>query len=524
MLFLRIKQAEVAFAGNRIDEAYDLVIRPDVRAHRRGQDLAGKLTTALLKRAQRWLDDDRPADAAIDADKAIRLAGHLPEAVQLKARASAAMLDSQLRHRQSAEALARARMHLNQGRPGFARELVQHGNFSTGGLQVIMQDLNDHNARANASLQRAELALARSDFDAAIAELLAVQKLDAANPRAAELIDQLHRDLISQATAALEDGRLDLAGLLESRLIRLAPGAIDVESFRQHLNQLRTAWDAIDRGQLRRADEILKRMTTTLPACKWLLVAAERLHSAAEAVETVRTGPLGLLPVRSGPHAETLPPPGTPAMSARITPPPLPSQHRPPLLLNRMMLQVDGAGSFVVVRDPAVSIGPISSTGRVQIGLVCEPNTPTAHVERVEDDYFLRANSGVSVNETPTASKLLNAGDRIGLSPRCRMQFFLPVPASTTAVLELTGARHPRSDVRRIILMDRELVIAPGGGSHIRLDSLSDALVLTQRDGQLFLRGGTAVTMADQPIDENTPLQPHQPIRGAGFGFVITPA
>jgi hypothetical protein len=30
--------------------------------------------------------------------------------------------------------------------------------------------------------------------------------------------------------------------------------------------------------------------------------------------------------------------------------------------------------------------------------------------------------------------------------------------------------------------------------------------------------------MGDQPIDENTPLQVGQTIRGAGFGMVITPA
>ena len=103
------------------------------------------------------------------------------------------------------------------------------------------------------------------------------------------------------------------------------------------------------------------------------------------------------------------------------------------------------------------------------------------------------------------------------------MMFAMPVPASTTATIDLTGARHPRSDVRRIILMDRDVVIGPGGASHVRVDSLTDAVVIIQRDGNLYLKGATAVTMGDQPIDETTPLQSGQAIRGAGFGLVITP-
>ena len=38
---LRIRQAETALAGGRLDEAYELARARDVRAHRNGQRLIG---------------------------------------------------------------------------------------------------------------------------------------------------------------------------------------------------------------------------------------------------------------------------------------------------------------------------------------------------------------------------------------------------------------------------------------------------------------------------------------------------
>lgn len=527
MLFLRIRQAEVALADQRLDEALELVTRPEVRAHRRGQDLVGKLARALIARGQQWLEKDRPSDAALDADKALRLAGSLPEAMELKAQATAAMLDNQDRRRRSADALARARFALNHGRLASAHELVDRGDLSAASLQVIMDDLRDQQRRVEATITSIEAAMARGDHDIAINDLLTARKLDATNPRIGQLIAEAHRELAQRAGQAIEDGRVDLALLLEQRLVRLAHDSLDVEQYRQALAQLRIAWDAVERGNIRRAEETLRRLGSTLPRATWIAEAADRLQQAAAAIEAVRAGPMGLLagaaaaPPTASSMGETLAPPAPRAASSFA--PPV-RRHAGAPLGDRWMIQVDGAGSFVVLRDSTISIGAISSSAKATVGLICQPNTPTVTIERVEDDYFLRAPSPIRVNDAPTVSKLLTNGDRVALSPRCRMIFAMPCPASTTATIDLTGARHPRGDVRRIILMDRDLVIAPGGASHVRCDSLNEPVVIVHRDGQLYLKGGTAVTMGDQPIDEETPLQPGQPVRGAGFGFVITPA
>ena len=52
MLFLRIKQAEVALADGRLDEAFEIAKAADLKRQRSGQDLIGRLTRSLLKRGR----------------------------------------------------------------------------------------------------------------------------------------------------------------------------------------------------------------------------------------------------------------------------------------------------------------------------------------------------------------------------------------------------------------------------------------------------------------------------------------
>jgi hypothetical protein len=170
-----------------------------------------------------------------------------------------------------------------------------------------------------------------------------------------------------------------------------------------------------------------------------------------------------------------------------------------------------------------VTIGPVSSSQRPDVGLIAEPGAPVATVERVDEDYFVRG-SIYAVNDKPAANKLLVSGDRIALTPRCRLGFTLPSAASTTAVLELTGARFPRADVRRVILMDRELVIGAGSASHVRCDSTPDPIVLHVRDNRLFCRAAGEVEVDGQPLDreKGIPLGTH--VRVGMVSFVVTRA
>ena len=122
-------------------------------------------------------------------------------------------------------------------------------------------------------------------------------------------------------------------------------------------------------------------------------------------------------------------------------------------------------------------------------------------IERIQDDYFLRSEEPVSVNDRATREKLLTNGDRILLNRRCSMKFVLPNPASTSAVLELTSAKLKRPDVRRIILCDDSIVMDQSRSAHVSLPQAEPPIVVVARGSQLKAKPmGRGIT-ADQVQD-----------------------
>ena len=159
---------------------------------------------------------------------------------------------------------------------------------------------------------------------------------------------------------------------------------------------------------------------------------------------------------------------------------PQPSSFLP----TQFVLHIDGVGAFLVFRQPVVTIGPISSPVAADIAVVAEPTLPPVTIARLDDDYFIKASA-----PAPSAGRLLASGECLDLSPRCRLTFRLPSAASTTAVLDLAGARLPRADIRRVILMDQDLIIGPGSAAHVVAPQLDRPVVLHLSQGQLVCPG-----------------------------------
>jgi hypothetical protein len=201
------------------------------------------------------------------------------------------------------------------------------------------------------------------------------------------------------------------------------------------------------------------------------------------------------------------------------SPPPIPSGEALP---SRFVLQVDGAGSYLIVTQPRVTLGPISSSRQPDVALMAEATSSLATVERVEEDYFLRASGPMMVNGRACSGKLLTSGDEVALSPRCRFTFRQPSAASTSAVLDLTGTRYPRADVRRVILLDRELVIGPGVGSHVRIDELTEKIILHVRDGRLFVQTAQPVLVGEREVAPKSAVPVGTHVKAGGVSFVVT--
>jgi len=528
VIILRLKQAECALADGRLDEAAQILNDANIRSYRRGQELAGLLSRALIDRGRQHLAAGRLVEADGDCRKASLLAGNLVDAAQLGAAIRNAMQTVQHKQQEKAAALATARQQIQQGQFSLGQKVLKGIESRSPEAQLMLNDLANRRAAVEAIATRTEQALARDDWEAAI-ELLVSAGPAVGEMRLRELSQQTAAKVHERIEDALAEGRLDLAQSLLNRLGRIAQGDVRTEQQRRILEQCRKAWQSVTAGQLASALEVLRRLETSLSSAKWVRAAIADLESADDAIARLRGGAIATIDGLAS--AANL----TGAASVANVRAANQDNPRPPVAAavncaadkdapSRFVLQADGVGAFLVIRQPRLTLGPVSASRNCDVALLADASTPVISIDRIDEDYVLTTAVGVLVNDQPTSRKLLVEGDRIALSPRCRFVFRRPSPASTSALLDLNGTRIGRADVRRVILMDRELIIGPGPSAHIRCDELPQSMVLCVRDGQLVCQARTEVYIDEQAAGKLAAVGVGSHIRVGDLRLVITSA
>lgn len=528
MLFLRIKQAEVALKDGRLDEAYGLAGSDSFRAHYRGQQLIGHLARALLERGQRHLTEGRLPDAGADCGKAERLAGNLPEAAALKSAIAQALTDQRHGACVQNDAVAAAREHLQAGELALAGEALAAARADSTRVGGLQQQLASRRMRADASLVRIEGAIAAGDWPMAAEALVELRRADPNHARLHELQSKIKTGMIERIAGAIQQGALDAAAVLLASAGRVDSG-VELTELRSRLEQLRAAAGCVQAGDYREAAARLRVLAGLLPEVTWISEAIPRLERAAGEVEGVRGGPLGLLITaqRATGH-QSVPvnhlPAAVPVAHRALAPEPANLNHTVRLngadvLPRRFLLQVDGVGSYLVVRDRRITIGPVSSSRRPEVGLLAEASLPAITIERNDEDYILTADTPVRINGVALRQKLLANEDRIELSPRCRLRFTLPNAASPSAVVHISGPRLPGTDARRVILMDSSLVIGPAASAHIRAGQVSEPVVLYAQGDRLRCRRQTPA--ADR-LEESGEIVLGAKVEIGHVSFVVT--
>jgi hypothetical protein len=367
-----------------------------------------------------------------------------------------------------------------------------------------------------------------------------------------EALAETRRAAADEIRRALRDGRLDKAELLWTHAAGIAARRAELAELHAAALACRRAAEWIAGGHPRHAARALQQAATVLDEPAWLTEAIKQTRLAAEAMEQLAAGPLGMVapdeePFDAPPRHQAgkrqpdpfAAPRQVAPRDARPTPdgpnqpgdghrPRRPHQHGKEApdgdastrrLPERFLLQVDAAGSFAVLRNETVRIGPISSSDRPDLGLMVDPSAPTIDIERVDEDYFLRCEREISVNGQPVRRRLLTDGDKIALSRRCRLTFRRPNAASSSAVLEVSGARLPAGGARRVILMDREIILSTEPTAHVQAEVTAPA-VLHVRDDRLACRTDAPVTIGERPIDPAEALPLDTPVRVGGVGLV----
>jgi len=531
VLILRLKQAESAMADGRLDEAFDVVQSEDIKQHRRGQKLIGRLARAFTKRGQENLDVERIQLALVDCNKAEKLAGNTADVAKLRSAICSEMEQKRLRNRHRSFKVAQARQCIQDGRISVGEDILNDTDYRDSQANMVLQQAAMARLQAGEAIKRAEQALQRNDLDGAIEIVLKAGATGIQNDKVVEVVSKLRSLVAGRIKEDLNNGRISLAHSLWQRVSPIADGCSEISEMGLALSQCLRAAEYIAAGQAREAVPLLRKVQLICPSAKWLNAATDQTRKAAELLDELAASPLGL-DITKNAAADEQNDMSSRQIQKSLSHEFMKPQANPQMMVSDMraessipskfVLQIDGIGSFFVLRDGNITVGPVSSSARPSVGLMADPNLPVVTIERSEDDYFIRSSRPVRVNNATTTNKLLVDGDRISLSPRCGMKFNIPNPASTTASLSLPSARLGRADVRRIILMDRDILIGPTEGNHIVSEFLDETVTLFVQNGRLLCKTKGKILVDDEPVSSTAGLPVDKRIRIGSISLVLT--
>jgi len=533
VLILRLKQAASAIDDGRLDEAFDIVQSKDIREHRRGQKLIGRLALAFARRGRENLEAERIQLALTDCNKAEKLAGNTEDVAKLRSAICSEMEQRRLRSRHRSFKVAQARQHIQDGWISAGEEILKDAGNEDGQAGIVMQQAAIERLHTSEAVTKAEKALQRNDLEASIDFVLKTGAAGSRNEQIVELISKLRLLAAGRIKENFDRGRLDLANSLWQRVSPIADGCGEISELGTALSQCSRAAEYVAAGRPREAVNLLRKVKLTCPSAQWLAMVTEQSRQAAELLDELTASPLGLnIAARQSAGHLTMGMENKIQQTDKEAQNPVLPRETPVArsldnraespLPSKFVMQIDGIGSFYVLRDASIKVGPVSSSARPTVGLMVDPNLPAVTIERSEDDYFIRSSSPVRVNDTTTTNKLLVDSDRINLSPRCGMKFNIPNPASTTATLSFPSARLGRADVRRIILMDRDILIGPTEGCHVLAESLDETIALFTQNGRLLCKSKDKIMIDEKAVSSTSGLPVDKQIRIGQISLVLT--
>ncbi len=152
------------------------------------------------------------------------------------------------------------------------------------------------------------------------------------------------------------------------------------------------------------------------------------------------------------------------------------------------VLWIDGVGGYLVCLSHRVTLGHSQADTPVDIALIADVSRHHATIQRDPEGYFLDAVRKVQVNGQSMDKHLLRNGDRITLGKSCQLQFWQPVPVSTSARLDLVSGHRLAQPVQAALLMADTLVIGPASQSHVQVPDMTQALIVYRTRTELAVR------------------------------------
>lgn len=498
----RLKNAEEALAAGRLDEAFSLMDSPDAAGLGGAEKLLSALVEGLLNRGQDHLLSRRFNEALADFDRAARCGQDPVKVSEWQRRAREALNHDQRLHGDQNAAMAAGHHRLAAGSLAGAKEARDRAPLNDTAAEALSQAIARQADRAKDALEAAASALKDGDFVRASRALRTARSLHSRADELAELETRLLERVMQQVTASFKEGRLNRARQELSILGDLGgerPDRIEVDTA---LKLAADAAAALTEDHYVQAGVLLGRLSQLGLTAKWISEAREHLDVLDEHRRALLEGPLGLLAERKLTRPdmmdqrvsdETRSARPRIARPVEAAPPVVSPAAEPGILPRRLLLRIDGVGSFVLIRGDRVTIG--RAGGGADLELLSDLAERQAEVIRAAEDYFVVASSGVELAGRRVDHALLQDGDRLALGKRVRLTFRRPSLKSTTAALDLGEGVRTAGDCRRVILWSGPLLLGNSTDCHIRLPV--GGLVFMERAGGILVR---PVGPGQQPV------------------------
>jgi hypothetical protein len=475
-----LRQAEEAARAGRIEDALNLVKRPELAEHRQGIQLAARLVRELLERGQRRAAADDWAGALDDFDLAERhgappdrLAAVRLEIADRVARELSQSLEAGDPDRvlERTAALARRGVHapaLRRQREAAeawieAQGLARRGEFG----------------QAREALSRAARLAGRHAAEALAA---ARQELDARQAQAQPRIEAFYAALASSQ---------DAAGLLAAAeaLLAILP---EHPSARQARSR---AWQQV--GVLPPAAGLPPRTPRRIgigldlrgPETSNPIVFLDQ--AGAEPTDEPPAVRLGA--AESGPHG-------------------------------RALLWVDTVGGFLICFDREVVLGRAGMDSGADVPILGELSRRHASLIRQADSYVVRAWHPTFVNgRQVVGTSPLRHRDVLRLGSAVELIFHQPSPVSATAKLELVSRHRLPLAVDGVILMAETCILGSTAQAHVPTRTSSGPVILFRQGGQLWCRAPGRFEVDGCPETDRARLGLRSRVVGDGFSFGVEP-
>ncbi|MGD2110146.1 MAG: hypothetical protein PVI86_12250 [Phycisphaerae bacterium] len=529
LLFVRLRAAENALRDGRLDEAYRLAMAPDIREHRRGAAVLAKLTERFIERARNHFHEDRFTEALMDLDRAESGGVKKEEIAKLRENINTVATEQRRQEQSRRDRLKAAKRRIEGGSLVAGREILEQASKRDRDAQQMRREVDDRMADVKNIVAQAEKLISQGQLAAAAERVRKAKSVDAHNEMVTRVITRLCELVFDNTRQAVREGRLARA---TDELECLGKLGTDLPAYGELTDMLAIAQEAtraLNAHAYADARRHAMSLARLLPKASWVEAAIEHLRQLEEVNAALFSGPLGervavgfrpnpdRVRIAGDPRGQPNPSDPERGLDDTVALPNRVRTHGP--LMDKLILLVDGGGSYLIVRSPNASVGRVASGHPADIPIFSDVAERHANLNRVDDDYFLFSAKAVEVAGHKTKHHLLRDGDRIVLGRKAKFTFRLPSRKSPTAVLDLSDTTKMPNDVRRIVLFHKHATIGAGPNAHIRCQHAGTPLVLFERNGALWMRQRNNGHVDTEPIE----LPLGEPVELGGVSLVLGP-